>query len=90
MRTINAIVVEIVEAGALVALSILALFQRQVDKLLVRLLIGLGILEKILHQLQCLSHILTESGQGNGQCIGIDVHTVVTSKLVELLLDIGH
>ena len=90
MRTINAIVVEIVEAGALVALSILALFQRQVDKLLVRLLIGLGILEKILHQLQCLSHILTESSQGNGQCIGIDVHTVVTSKLVELLLDIGH
>ena len=87
VRAINAIVVEVVEAGALVALVVFTLLENEVNKLLVRLLVGLGMVEHILHQLQCLRHILVESAEGDVQGIGIDTNAVVAG--VELLLDIG-
>ena len=45
--------------------------------------------EHILHQLQCLRHILVESAEGDVQGIGIDTNAVVAGELIELLLDIG-
>ena len=63
MRAIGGIVQQIAEIGALVLFAIITVLENQSDKLVVRRLVGLGMVQQLLQQLQCLRHLRLETRQ---------------------------
>ena len=63
VRTIDSIVIEVVEAVALILLGILAILHDKVNKLLVSLLVSLCVGQYIFKKSESLWHILAETAE---------------------------
>ena len=83
---VDAVVEQIVEAGALVELGISTSLLHQTDILVVSLLIDLGILQQILQKCHSLPHTLAQSVEGDINIAIANIDFEVTGQLIELLL----
>ena len=88
IRTVLTIGAQGREADTLVALGIVTGLQRQTDKLVVALRIGLGMVDIVTQELQRSGHVLVETAQRHTRLVIADTHAVVASQLIKGFLDV--